>query len=135
MSHIAQITKTQTSAKRRKKGILKKMQELNCSPLSSEPALLGWPYTEKGQERECCCGSGEGGPHRFSLSHPHLPHHHTSMRRREWTCVVPLLQRENKEEAMGRERKNSKDKRGKEKKETYFPFLDIVIRKLYCPYY
>jgi hypothetical protein len=50
-------------------------------------------------------------------------------------CCATLVERENKEEAMGRERKNSKDKRGKEKKETYFPFLDIVIRKLYCPYY
>jgi hypothetical protein len=45
-------------------------------------------------------------------------------------------ERENKEEAMGRERRNSKEKEiGKRKKETDFSFLDIVIHKLYCPYY
>jgi hypothetical protein len=60
------------------------------------------------------------------------------MRRREWThaCCATLAERENKEEAMGRERRNRKEKeRGKGKKETDFPFLDIVIHKLYCPYY
>jgi hypothetical protein len=40
---------------------------------------------------------------------------------------------------MRRERKNMKEKeRGKEKnrkKEIDFMFLNIVIRKLYCPYY
>jgi hypothetical protein len=50
-------------------------------------------------------------------------------------CCAALVERENKEEATGRERRNMKEKRGKRKKETYFPFLDIVIHKLYCPHY
>jgi hypothetical protein len=127
------------TAKRRKKVILKKMQQLlGCSPLSSEPALLGWSYTKKGTGARVLQRQWGGGPHHFSLSINHLPHRHASMRCCEWTHAAPLLQREreNKEEAMGRERRNSKEKEiGKRKKETDFSFLDIVIHKLYCPYY
>jgi hypothetical protein len=47
-----------------------------------------------------------------------------------------LLQRERIKKRLWEERRNRKEKeRGKGKKETDFPFLDIVIHKLYCPYY
>jgi hypothetical protein len=66
---------------------LEKMQELlGCSPLSSEPALLGWPYTKKGTVAQVLCRRrGERTP---ITSRPHLPHCH------EWTRAAPLLQRE-----------------------------------------
>jgi hypothetical protein len=44
MSHIAQITKT----KKEKERDLEKNAGAQLLTLSSEPALLGWPYTEKG---------------------------------------------------------------------------------------
>jgi hypothetical protein len=73
----------------------------------------------------------------LSLSINHLPHRHASMRYCEWTHAAPLLQRERIKKRLWEEKEGivKKKKLEKEKKETDFPFLDIVIHKLYCPYY
>jgi hypothetical protein len=84
MSHIAQITKTQTSVKRRKKGILKKNAgAAQLLTIVIGASAVGLAVHEKGTVAQVLCRRrGERTP---ITSRPHLPHCH------EWTRAALLL--------------------------------------------